>query len=70
MFGGGKFGKFDEWTQLRQTKTIQTSHTLYIAIGLYTNSSNFFTKTFIKSISPNIIATKHSRYRVFNILSG
>ena len=41
------------------------SHARYIAIGLYTNSLNIFAKSFInyiKSISPNIIATKHSRY--------
>ena len=31
-------------------------HITYIAIGLYTNLPNFFAKTFIKSISPNIPA--------------
>ena len=66
MFGGGKFG---ERTQFCQTKTIQMSHAHYIAIGLCTNSPNFFAMSFIKSISPNIIPAKHSHYTV-SILSN
>ena len=44
-------------------------HARYIAIGLYTNSPNFFAKSFSKSISPNIIAAKYSRYMVCKIIS-
>ena len=65
MFGEGKFGEFCKWTQVLQTKTIQASHAHYIAIGLYANLPNFFAKSFIKSILPNIIAAKHSHYTVY-----
>ena len=56
LLAGGKFGEFGKWTQFRQTKTIQTSHAHYIAIG---NSPNFFCQ-----IIYQINYAKHSHYMV------
>ena len=42
LYSWNVWGEFGEWTQIHQSKTIQTSHAHYMAVGLYSNSPNFF----------------------------